>query len=79
MGDSVNFYNWSFSVMNSKIQDLWNIKFIKGYAKTIPANLVKECPLNEQPLGICPYMNLIPNWTKQEKCIKIIENKLKNE
>lgn len=70
MGDSVNFYNWSFSVMNSKIQDFWNIKFIKGYAKTIPANLVKECPLNEEPIGICPYMNLIPNWTKQEKFIE---------
>lgn len=35
--------------------------------------------MNEKPIGLCPYMNLIPNWTKQEKCIKIIENKLKNE
>lgn len=61
MGDSVGFYNWGFSILNSKIQDFWNIKFIKVYAKTIPTNLVKECPMNEQPIGIRPYMNLIPN------------------
>lgn len=75
MTDSVGLYNQGFSIINSK----WDIKFVKGYAKTIPSNLVKECPMNEKPIGLCPYMNLIPNWTKQEKCIKIIENKLKNE
>lgn len=77
MGDSVGFYNQGFSILNSKIYDLWNTKIIKVYATTIPSNLVKECPMNDQPIEICPYMNLIPNWTKQEKCIKIIENKLK--
>ena len=79
MGDSVGFYNWDFSIINSKTQDLWNTKSIKEYVKIIPSNLVKECSINEKPIGICPYMNLIPNWTKQKKCIKIIENKLKNE
>ena len=73
MGDSVGFYNWGFSLMSSKIQDLWNTKIIKGYAKTLSSNLIKECTMNEQPIGICPYMNLIPKWTKQEKYIKIIE------
>ena len=47
MGDSVGFYNWDFSILNSKIQDFWNTKFIKVYAKTIPSNLVKEYPMNE--------------------------------
>ena len=79
MGDSVGFYNWGFSIINSKIQDLWNTKIVKGHARTIPSILVKECPINEHLIGICQYMNFIPNWTKQEKCIKIIENKLKNE
>ncbi len=74
MGNSVDFYNQGFSILNSKIQDLWNIKFIKVYATTIPSNLVKECLMND-PIG--KSFDLIPNWTKQEKCIKIIENQLK--
>ena len=77
MGDSVGFYNWGFSILNSEIQDFWNINVVKGYAKMIPSILVKECSMNEEPIGKCPYMNLISNWTKQEKCIKIIEYKLK--
>lgn len=77
MGDNVSFYNWSFSIINSKIQDLWNTKIVKGYVKSILSILVKECLIND-PIGICPYMNLIPNWTKQEKCIKILENNYKN-
>lgn len=48
----------------------------KGYATTIPSSLVKECSMND-PIG--KSFDLIPNWTKQEKCIKIIENELKNE
>ena len=74
MGDSVGFYNWGFSILNSKIQDFWNIKFIKVYAKTIPTNLIKEHLINA-PNG--KSSDLIPNWTKQEKCIKIIEKKKK--
>lgn len=77
MGDSANFYNWNFSIINSEIQDFWNIKIIKGYAKSIPSNLVKECQLNEQSIGVCQYMNLIPNWTKLEKSIKMLKNKYK--
>ena len=73
MENSVGFYNRGFSILNTKIQDLWNIKFIKGYA-TIPSSLVKECSMND-PIG--KSFDLIPNWTKQEKCIKIIENQLK--
>lgn len=76
MENSVGFYNRGFSILNTKIQDLWNIKFIKGYATTIPSSLVKECSMND-PIG--KSFDLIPNWTKQEKCIKIIENELKNE
>ena len=78
MADSVGFYNWGFSIMRSKIQDLLDPKIVKGYATTIPSNLVKECPINEQPIGKGLYMNLIPNWTKQERYIKILENNYKN-
>lgn len=69
----VSFYNQNF--LSFKLQDFWNNKVIKGYAKTIPSILVKECSMNEEPIGNYPYMNFISNWTKPEKCIKIIENK----
>ena len=75
MGVSVSLYNQGFFILNSEIQDFWNNKVIKGYTKTVLSILVNECSMNEEPIGNCPYMNLISNWTKQEKCIKIIENK----
>ena len=64
MGDSVSFYNWDFSIMNSKIQDFWNTKIVKGYAKIIPSNLVKEYSINA-PIG--KSLDLIPNWDKTRK------------
>ena len=76
MADSVGFYNWNFSIMTSKIQDLWKTKFIDEYAKIFSSNLVKELLMNENPIKTYQYMNLIPNWTKQEKCIKIIRKQL---
>lgn len=72
MGDSVDFYNQGFSLMSSKIQDLWNTKIIKGHAKTLPSNLVKEYTVDEQSIGCC---DLIPKWAKQEKYIKIIQKR----
>ena len=53
---------------------LQNAKIVKGYAKRIPSKLVKECTMDEQPIGIIPYINLIPNWFKRQKCYEIIKN-----
>lgn len=30
--------------------------------------------MDEQPIGIIPYINLIPNWFKRQKCYEIIKN-----
>ena len=52
-------------------------KIMQVFAKTIASDLVSVKPMNK-PSGICFNTDmLIPKWTKQHRCIQLIENDIK--